>query len=232
MPKLSLVERGIRKKATTGKPRLPIGPDILHQIKALWLPSAHQRETITLRAVCVVCFFGFFRLGELIAPSLADSNNTLLFSDLSIDSLSSPSIIEIHLRHSKTDHFGSGVSVFIGDSFDDLCPISALLAYLAVRGGAPGPLFCHSDGRALTKVQVVSKVRQALDTLGLNSQQYAGHSFRIGVATTAAQCGLEDSLIKALGRWESHTFQLYIRTPRQKLAGVTKILSSQTSLLG
>ena len=225
MPKLSLMERGIRKSSHNSTPRLPIGPDILRQIRTLWSPSADQRETIMLWAVCATCFFGFFRLGELVANSQLEGQNSLQFSNLAIDSVTSPSMLEIRLRHSKTDRFGAGVSIFLGRSFNDLCPVSAMLAFLAVRGGGDGPLFCNLDGSPLTKNRIISKVHLALQTLGLCDKAYAGHSFRIGTATTAAERGLEDSLIKALGRWESDAFQLYIRTPREKLAAIT-VLSS------
>ena len=226
MPKLSLVERGIRKASHTRPPRLPIGPAILRQIRALWSPSADQRETIMLWAVCTTCFFGFFRLGELVANTRQDDQNTLQYRDVAIDSIISPTMLEIRLRHSKTDRFGTGVSIFLGRSLNDLCPVAAMLAFLVVRGGNDGPLFCNPDGSPVTKYQVISNVRLALQTLGLDDKAYAGHSFRIGAATTAAERGLEDSLIKALGRWESEAFQLYIRTPREKLAAITQVLSS------
>ena len=71
-----------------------------------------------------------------------------------------------------------------------------MLAYLAVRGKEPGPLFRLSDGRLLTKQIFVDEVRSALSVLGYDYTSYAGHSFRIGAATTAAECGIEDSLIK------------------------------------
>ena len=85
-----------------------------------------------LWAVCATCFFGFFRLGELVVNSQLEGQNSLQFSDLAIDGVTSPSMLEIRLHHSKTDRFGAGVSIFLGRSFNDLCPVSA------VRGGGGG----------------------------------------------------------------------------------------------
>ena len=52
----------------------------------------------------------------------------------------------------------------------------------------------------------------------------SGHSFQIGAATTAAACGLPESLIKTLGRWESSAYMLYIRTPQSTLCAVAQKL--------
>ena len=38
---------------------------------------------------------------------------------------------------------------------DGLCPVAALLSYLAKRGLAPGPLFRFDDGRPLTRLALV-----------------------------------------------------------------------------
>ena len=70
------------------------------------------------------------------------------------------------------------------------CPVAAVMAYLAVRGDGEGPLFKFADGRCLTKERFTRRIREALAALGLRSADYAGHSFRIGAATTAAQVGL------------------------------------------
>jgi site-specific recombinase XerD len=104
--------------------------------------------------------------------------------------------------------------------------VSALLAYLGIRGNEPGPLFRLNDGRYLTKEIFIAKVRAALSVLGLDSSTYAGHSFRIGAATTAAEIGIEDSVIKMLGRWDSSAYQLYVRASRQVLASVSRRLAS------
>ena len=68
-------------------------------------------------------------------------------------------------------------------------------------------------------------VRSALEASGINPSNYAGHSFRIGAATMAASCGLQDSLIKTLGWWESATYTLYVRMPRETLCAVSRSLS-------
>ena len=87
------------------------------------------------------------------------------------------------------------------------------MAYLAVRGMKQGPLFQMKDGRPFTRESMVHNVHQALQTLGLETSHYAGHSFRIGAATTAAEQGIPDSMIKILGRWKSEAFKTYIRLP-------------------
>ena len=154
-------------------------------------------------------------MGEITSSSVRsyDASCQLMMADVAIDDGQNPTVVRIHLKRTKTTPF-SGVDVFLGRTDDDLCPVSALLAYLAVRGVAPGPLFRFQDGRFLTKQLFIERVRMGLDTLGLSSSDYAGHSFRIGAATTAAERGVEDSLIKMLGRWESSAYQIYIKTPR------------------
>ena len=55
--------------------------------------------------------------------------------------------------------------------------------------------------------------------------QYCGYSLRIA-ATTASAKGMEDSIIKTLGRWESVAYLQCVKIPRQQLAGYSKLLVS------
>ena len=178
-------------------------------------------------AASTLCFFGFMRAGELTIPSDESYDPTahLSFADIAIDDPSQPTIMEVCIKASKTDPFRQGVTVYVGRTYNDICPIAAMLAYLAIRGETSGPLFYFQDKRPLTRDRFVVKVREALSSTGLNQEKYAGHSFRIGAATTAAQCGIPDSTIKLLGRWESSAYLLYVRTPREKLAEVSTTLS-------
>jgi hypothetical protein len=179
-----------------------------------------------LWAACCTAFFGFFRMGEITAPSAQtyDSNSHLTVSDVAVDDNSNPTVVRVHLKRTKTSQY-SGIDVYLGRTDNELFPVAALLAYIAARGMSPGPLFRFQDGRFLTKEQFISLVRADLGILGLNSKDYAGHSFRIGAATTAAEQGIEDSIIKMLGRWESSAYQIYVRIPRELLAGMSKKLA-------
>jgi hypothetical protein len=55
-------------------------------------------------------------------------------------------------------------------------------------------------------------LKHLLDLCGHDSQLYNGHSFRIGAATSAGKNNIEDHLIKILGRWNSSSYCLYIKT--------------------
>lgn len=212
--------------------RLPITGEVLRRLRAALFPSGdpagavqYRYDSILLWAACCLAFFGFLRSGEF--TSRPGESPAICFSDLSVDSKSNPSTIKIQIRRSKTDQFGQGTSVYVSKTNSVLCPVSALSWYLAQRPTTvleDSPLFIHQDGSPLTRDQFVRWVKEALRAAGIDSSKYTGHSFRIGAASAAAQAGIPDHLIKALGRWESEAYQLYIRIPPETLAAVSQSL--------
>ena len=119
--------------------------------------------------------------------------------DVTIDNASSPQILQIYLKRSKTDQAGKGAHIYIGKTGGKLCSVSATLTYMASRGPKPGPFLKFKDGKSLTKAKFSSSIREALQRIGLPYMNFTGHSFRIGAATAAAKVGLEDSTIWTLG---------------------------------
>ena len=99
------------------------------------------------------------------------------------------------------------------------CPVAAVLAYMSVRGSSPGPPFKCSNGTPLTRDRFVIRIKEALARAGVDNSCYSEHSFRSGAATTAAEHGIPDATIMALGRWKSAAYQVYIKTPKDHLAG-------------
>ena len=67
-------------------------------------------------------------------------------SDIAIDNKESPSVIQVAIKQSKTDPFRNGVQLYLGKTGKDICPVTAILPYLALRGASAGPLFILSDG--------------------------------------------------------------------------------------
>ena len=132
---------------------------------------------------------------------------------VAVDDHEHPTMIQLSLKFSKTDPFRRSVQIVIGSTQDDLCLVTPLLAYLAVRGGFSGRLFRFMNGLPLTCPEFVSRVKGALQALGYPAKDFECHSFRAGAALTAAAMGIEDSVIKAMGRWESSAYLLYIRLP-------------------
>ena len=148
-----------------------------------------MKKNMLWAAFCVG-FFGFMRSGEFTCSSLDScSDCTLMASDVAIDSRTNPQVLRILLRRSKTDPFGAGTYLHMGRTGTPLCPVSALLAYLAVRPPNPGPLFVFQDGTPLSRVQLVTHLRKALSQVGEEVASFSGHSFRIGAASTAARAG-------------------------------------------
>ncbi len=138
-----------------------------------------------------------------------------------MDSLSDPRIVQIHLKKSKCEQFGSGSDIVVGVTGAVIFQVSAMRGYLEMRGTQPGPFFLDSAGRTVTKPLIgCTGSRKCWHPLAsrLTNMLYAGHSFRIGAATTAALVGIEDSMIQTLGRWHNAAFLQYIRTPKEHLA--------------
>ena len=118
--------------------------------------------------------------------------------------------------------------IHVGKTNNVLCPVRAMLAYLSIRGTKEGPLFHFKDGRALMKERFIPIIRGALTAAGTDATKYSGHSFRIGTATTAAECRIEESIIKAMGRWKSNAYQSYIRIPKDHLAKISSTIGSHS----
>ena len=231
-PRLEYVLRGIKSdQAQKGRggtrTRLPITPQLLKRMKICLMKEPQNNDNIMVWAACCVCFFGFLRAGEIVVPSLSayDPSVHLSFGDVTLDSREALTLAQVTIKASKTDPFRKGVAIYLGRTSNELCPVTAVATHLAARGGTPGPFFQFQNGRPLTRETFVAKTRQLLEETGVNAKEYAGHSFRIGAASTAAACGVEDSLIQTLGRWESSAYLLYVRVPQEKLAQLSNTLA-------
>ena len=158
LPRLWLVLNGALRlqpvlRRGTPRNRLPITPHILSQLRTVWVSHQDRAYGAMLWAAATTCFFGFLRSGEITTPSLSgyDPQSHLSWGDVAIDKFASPSCVRVHLRRSKCDPFGRGVDVYFGRTDNVVCPVRALLTYVASRGNHAGPFFVHPDSTPLTK---------------------------------------------------------------------------------
>ena len=122
---------------------------------------------------------------------------------------STATMLKVHLKFSKTDQWGKGADIFLGSTGCSSCLVSGALTYMSPRW-FPWTIFQTTEWSAPNQIIFLQQIWTALQLLGFPYQNFAGHSFRIGVATAAAKAGIEDSTIQAMGCWSSGAFLTYV----------------------
>lgn len=226
--KLELLLRGVKR----GKPprpnsRLPVTPMILRAILKVLSREPKDENNVMFWAACCLGFSAFLRSGEFTVTSakVFDPDRDMSPNDIAVDSIEGPKRMYVRVKGSKTDQTRQGVTLVVGRTGNELCPIAAMLPYLVIRGKEEGPLFRWKDKKALSREDLVIRLRKVLRQAGIDCRRFSGHSFRIGAATTAAARGISDSTIQTLGRWASDSFTRYIRIPRDALAEVSSVIN-------
>jgi len=155
-----------------------------------------------------VAFYGFLRASEFATPSLKWQHVQR-----------TGNACTIFIEQPKTDPFHCSHSITIHASRTSTCPVKALQLYAEVVPQHQGSLPIFKGGRfsLLNQQQLTHTIRQSIS---YTKQHYSGHSFWSGAATIAAAAGLPDWLIKALGRWNSNAYQLYIHSSPNMLESV------------
>jgi integrase len=163
-------------------------------------PPAGLTETRN-RALLLVGFWLAARRSELVAMRVED-----------VQWDKGGAYVTIH--KSKTDQKGEKPAVLplvklaAGDK--DICPCTALKAWLQLAGIASGFIFITTNHDKLTRArkpitaQVVALVVKAYcERVGLDPDAFAGHSLRSGFVTAARQLNISDAIIKKVTRHKS-----------------------------
>ena len=155
------------------------------------------------------------------SPGQYDPSVSLLWGDVAVDSTLSPLMVRVHLKRSKSDQFGRGIDVIMGCTSIAACPVTAIKECVALRQDQPGLFFINTQGGPVTKSWLVQQIWAVLSSIGLPQNEYAGHSFRSGAATSAAIASVKDSMIQM----QSAAFLQYICLPREQLAAFLRCLA-------
>ena len=134
--------------------RLPITNG---DLKSLHIQSSVVPSDIDVTmfwAACGLAFFGFLRISVFATRGTFILCYHLSLVNVAVSFGSPLSVILLRLKFSKTDPFSTGCFVYLGWSGHDICPVSALLQCLSLRGDTTGPLFIWRDGSPLSPAQV------------------------------------------------------------------------------
>ena len=103
-------------------------------------------------------------------------------------------VVSVAIKVSKTDPFRIGATIKVCERGSQLCPFSALVRYLQIRGASEGHLFIFGSGEFLTRNHVAAVLHRFAPGHDLNT-----HSLRQGGATALAQMGVPTYVIHYMG---------------------------------
>ena len=202
--KVRLVMAGIRRmKGTAQTGKTPILVDDLRRMLA-GLPG--NLLGVRDRVLLLIGFCGAFRRSELVALDAADVAVTR-------------EGLVVTIRRSKTDQEGEGRKIGIPyASHLETCPVRSLQDWLEKSGITEGPLFRPIDrfGKMasirLSAAAVADIVKKYVAVVGLDAAEFAGHSLRSGLATSAAAAGAsERSIMRQTGHRSEKMVRRYIK---------------------
>ena len=98
----------------------------------------------------------------------------------------------------------------MGSSGEPSCAVTAMSAYLCLRGSQAGPLFIK-DRKPITKGMFAMTLKNVLIKTGVETLGFSSHSFCIGAATHKFNQGLSETKIMKRGRSRSNAMLNYIR---------------------
>ena len=204
-PWLHLTLKDIKKSQATSSPQwtgLPITLKIMQTINGLLTEEPHSYDNIL---ICLA-FFSFLRVSEFTILNYTAYDSECHLS-LTVDNRDHPQLLKVTIKQLKIDPFRKGVDHYLGTTDGRLCPVKALLPYLAIKPkNSNSPIFVFKDGRPLTHQHFSHLLNMLLSKLGYNRTLYSMHSLCIGAATTARQANIPDSFIQMLGRWKSNAY--------------------------
>ena len=126
---------------------------------------------VLTQAILTLGFFELFQPGELIW-----SPYTIQFWDVKV----TPQAAFIILRSAKCQKVGLPCKITLLAHPYVICPIKALMKYLAFHPQVDGPLFVHQDGRPVTRWELANSLNKLSTFLQFPKQLIKPHSLCIG----------------------------------------------------
>jgi len=195
-----------RKIGSYQKGKSPIIIEDLHKIINVIDRDKSNLRKIRDKTIILLGFSGGFRRSEIVSLDIED-----------IEFVNEG--MKILLKKSKTDQFGQGFLKAI-PYFNDqsICSVKSIINWVNILNKKNGPLFRKISksekilDKRLTDQTVALILKKYMETAGLNSSNFSGHSLRAGFATVTASFGADErSIMNMTGHKSTSMVRRYIR---------------------
>lgn len=162
-------------------------------------------DSVVLWSMCTVGVYALLRIGEL-APSRDE------YKVRKTGWRSAATLAAIKLPKHKSDQLNS-VKIILTAIDNWSCPISNTNYMLKASSDAAKKspfLWALEDGSPATSGHLIAFVRRLCIRCGLNPDDYNGISFRKGGALSLSLAGVDEQVIRAMGRWKGAVMDRYI----------------------
>ena len=216
--------------------RMPFTIKLMKLLRVVLLldKARSEKQKAVIFATACLCFWGAFRVGEILSKKsrVVDNTSELLKNDIYFTSKrikgKMVQILNVKLKspkESRASTRGVIVEVFANDT--ELCPVKAYREYLVACGNISrsNAAMRDEDGWAYTHARLNADLKQLMGKY-VHYGKLSGHSFRSGMASLLAQLGYSDDVIQATGRWNSEAFLRYIKLPRVTRINIAGCLAS------
>ena len=215
-------------RSTGDQGRIAVTIDILKLLKEMirrWDQPIEKK--LLVWAVVTIAFFGGFRIHEILAKNetFFDPTSTLLWDDIRTTTFQglekNTLVLELTIKAPKETKACRDVVVDIFEVEGPLCPVKAFnrWATKSSTSNKPGPVFRDESGVPLTGRKLNFYLKKFLEnTIDYNKEKITSHSFRSGLATLIGSKGMSIEEIKIAGRWNSSSYEKYLKLPRAQRA--------------
>ena len=210
------------------KRRLPVSLSLLICIKEVLgrLPwSSFAKKSFW--SVLTMLFWGTLRANEVLCqePYAYNESQSFFETDIKLDKRG---VVQLWLRDTKAGPVaGSVVELHACSSLEMLDPVEALMEYWDERNSRPQvrhlPFFLQDKGGCMTRRAFTVSLREAIASIpGFTKEMakaYSGHSPRSGLPSLVQDKNLDESVMKAFGRWSSNSYLLYMKDQEAQKKG-------------
>jgi hypothetical protein len=157
-------------------------------------------------ALLFTAFHALLRIGELVFP---DKKKNRVYRKICLRHTVSvlPTRYSFFLPSHKGDRIFEGNTIMVQKLTTPTDPYHLFLSYLESRDNLfpiHPELWLTSHGRVPTRYWFISRLRHYFP------KEIAGQSLRAGGATSLAEAGADLETIRAVGRWSSTAFRIYL----------------------